>query len=67
MAKNLCWSLVLIKLQFSEPATLLKKTPTRVLSCEIYKLSKNYYFEERLCTSASKHCFKRDSNAGAFL
>ena len=66
-AKYLCWSLFLIKLQFWGPATLLKKTPTQVLSCEIYKLFKNNYFEEHLWTSASKHYLKRDSNAGAFL
>ena len=66
-SKKLCWSLFLIKLQFWGPATLLKKTPTQVLSCEIYKLFKNNYFEEHLWTSASKYCLKRDSNTGAFL
>ena len=66
-AENLCWRLFLIKLQFWGPATLLKKTPTQVLSCEIYKLFKNNYFEEHLWVSASKHYLKRDSNTGAFL
>ena len=66
-AKYLCWSLFLIKLQFWGPATLLKKTPIQVLSCEIRKLFKNNYFEEHLWTSASKHYLKRDSNTGAFL
>ena len=65
--KNLCWSLFLIKLEFWGPATLLKKTPTQVFSCEIYKLFKNNYFEEHLSTSASKHYLKRDSNSGVFL
>ena len=49
---------------FWGPATLLKKT---MLSCEIYKLFKNNYFEEHLWTSASKHYLKRDSNTDAFL
>ena len=57
-AKNLSWSLFLIKWQFWGPATLLKKTPTQVLSCEIYKLFKNNYLEEHLWTSASKHYLK---------
>ena len=61
--KNLCWSLFLIKLQLWEPATLLKKAPTQVFSCEICKLFKNNYFEEHLWTSASKHYLKRDSNS----
>ena len=53
-ANYLCWSLFLIKLQFWGPATLLKKTPTQVLSCEICKLFKNNYFEEHLWMSGSK-------------
>ena len=44
----------LIKLQFWGPATLLKKTPTQVLSCEIWKLFRNNYCEEHLWMSASK-------------
>ena len=47
------------------PATLLKTALTQVFSFEIYKLFKNNYFEEHLCTSASKHYLKRDSNSGA--
>ena len=35
IGKNLCWNLFLIKWQFWGPATLLKKTPTQVLSCEM--------------------------------
>ena len=65
--KNLCWSLFLIKLQLWEPATLLKKAPTQVLSCESCKLFKNNYFEEHLWTSASKLYLKRDSNTVVFL
>ena len=65
--KNLCWSLFLIKLQLWEPATLLKKAPTQVFSCEICKLFKNNYFEEHLWTSASKLYLKRDSNTVVFL
>ena len=37
-----------LKLQAFRPATLLKKTPTQVLSCEIWKILKNTYFEEHL-------------------
>ena len=65
--KNLYWSLFLMKLEFWGPATLLKNTPIQVLSCEIYKLFKNNFFEEHLWTPASKHYLKRDSNTGAFL
>ena len=50
-----------------EPATLLKKAPTQVFSCEICKLFKNNYFEEHLWTSASKLYLKRDSNTVVFL
>ena len=52
--KLLCWSLFFIKLQFWEPATLLKlkKTPTQVLSCETCQIFKNDYFEEHLSTAA---------------
>ena len=46
--ENLCWSLFLIKLQFWRPVTLLKKPPTQVLSCEIYKHFKSNYFQEHL-------------------
>ena len=66
-AKNLCWSFFLIKFQFWGPGTLLKKTPTQMLSCEIYKLFKSNYFEEHQWTSAFKQDLKRDSNTGAFL
>ena len=50
--KHICWSLVLIKLQFWGPTTLLKKIPTQVFSCEIYKIQKKNCFEEHLWTSA---------------
>ena len=66
-AKYLCWSFFLIKLHFWAPATLLKNTPTQVLSREIYKLFKNNYFEEHLWNATSKHYLKRDSNTATFL
>ena len=50
--KHICWSLVLIKLQFWGPTTLLKKIPTQVFSCEIYKIQNKNCFEEHLWTSA---------------
>ena len=40
--KNLCWSIFLIKLQVSNPETLLKKAPMQLFSCEyggIFKIS----------------------------
>ena len=65
--ENLCWSLFLIKLKFWGLATLLKKTPMEVLSCEICKHFKNNYFEEHLWMPASKLYLKGDSNTGVFL
>ena len=50
--KNLFWIIFLNKLEFWGPVTLLKKTQTQVFPCEIYKLFKNSYFEERLWTPA---------------
>ena len=49
--KNLCWILFLIKLQV--PATLLKKTPTQVYSCEYCEVFKKTYFEKQLRTTHS--------------
>ena len=46
-------SLFLIKLQAFRPATLLKKTPTQVLSCEYWEIFKNSFFHR---TSANG-CF----------
>ena len=46
--KQLCWSLFLIKFQALKHVTLLKKTPTQVLSCEIFEIFKNTYFQEHL-------------------
>ena len=60
--KNLCWSLFLIKLQFQGPATLLKKTSTKVLPCEICEPFKSNYFEEHLWMSTSKLYLKKESN-----
>ena len=69
--KSLCCSLFLLKLPFRGPATLLKKTPTQMLPCEICKLSEftnfqNNYLEEHLWMSASKLYLKRDSSKGFF-
>ena len=51
--KHLWWSVFLIMLQTSRPATLLKKTPAQVFSCEYCKIFKNIYFEDHLQTAAS--------------
>ena len=51
--KHLCWNLFLIKLLAFRPSNLLKKTPTRVFSCETCKIFKNAYFPEHLWTIAS--------------
>ena len=59
---NLCWSLFLIKLQFWGSTTLLKKTPTQVVSSEICN-----YFEEHLWMSTSYLSLKEDCNIGVFL
>ena len=64
---DLCWSLFLMRLQFWWSATLLKKTPAQVLSCEICEISKNNYFKEHLWTTASKLYLKRDSSTCVFL
>ena len=63
---NLCWSLSLITLQFWGPSTLLKKTPTDMISCEICELFQNNDFEEHLWMFASKLYLKRDSNISVF-
>ena len=54
-------------MQFWGPATLLKKTLTQVLSCEIYTIFKNNYFQQNLWMPTSKLYLKRDSNIGIFL
>ena len=69
--KKMCSSLFSIKVQFGGPATLLKKTLTQVLPCEIFKLLEfinfqNNYFQENLWMSASKLLLKRDSKTGVF-
>ena len=46
-------NLFLIKLQAFRPATLLKETPTQVISCEHCEIFKNTYFEKHLRTTAS--------------
>ena len=65
--KQLCWILFLIKLQFWGSATLLTKTPTQVLSCEICEIFTKNYFEEQLWTAASKLYLRKDSSTGVFL
>ena len=40
------------------PATLLKKTPTQLLSSEIFENVKNGYFEEHLRTTAPE-CLRK--------
>ena len=64
-ANHLCWSLFLIKLPFWGPATLLKKTPIQMLSCEIWKTAilKNIFLWE----TASKIFLKRDSNTDVLM
>ena len=63
--KHLCCCLFLIKSQFWGPETLLRKTPTEVLSSEIWKIFKNNFFEEHLWSTASKLYLKRDT--GVFM
>ena len=63
--KDLCWSL--FKLQFWRPVTLLKTTSTLVLSCEMWKIFKNNYFEEHLWATAFKLYLKTGTNTGVFL
>ena len=54
----------LLQSVFTQAAVLgvwsfINKTLTQVLSCEIYKLFKNNYFEEHLRASASKNYLKK--------
>ena len=51
--KHLHCSLFFKKLQAFRPATLLKETPTQVLSSEYCKVFKNTNFEEHFRTAAS--------------
>ena len=53
--KQLCYSLFLIKLQSFKPATLLKETPTQVLSCEYYEIFKNNCFYRTPTVAASEY------------
>ena len=68
MFSDLVWKKIFcsMKLNFIKE-TLLKKTLTPVLSCEICKLFKRNDFEEHLPTSASRFYLKRDSNTGFFV
>ena len=65
--KILCWNLFLINLQFWGSATLLKKTPTHLLSCETSKFFKNNYFKDICECLLINFYLKRYSNTGAFL
>ena len=56
--KHLCLSFFLIKLQTWRPVTLFRKTPTQVLSCEIFKNFWNTYLEEHLRTTAPERLKK---------
>ena len=42
--KQLRWNFFLIKLKALSPATLLKKTPTQMFSCELCVIFKNTFF-----------------------
>ena len=54
--KRLCWSLFLIKLQAWKLATLLKKTPIQMFSCEYYEVLRIVFFIEHLYnTSESEY------------
>ena len=46
--KHLRWSLFCIKQQAFRPATLMKQTPSQVVSCEYYEIFKNKFFIEHL-------------------
>ena len=50
--KDVCWSLLLIKLRDWGLQRYYKETPTQLLCCEICKIFKNTYFEDRLLTAA---------------
>ena len=43
MGKHMRWSLLLTKLQTFGPATLLRKTPTQVFSCEVCEIFKKNF------------------------
>ena len=54
-------------MQFWRPATLLKKTLTKILSCKIWEIFKNNYFEEHLWTTACKLYLKKRRQHRCFL
>ena len=47
-------------LQVVRPATLLKRPPAQMFSCEYCEISKSTYFEELLRTAASELTLERD-------
>ena len=64
--KHVCWRLF-NKVQVLGASTLLKKTPTQVLSLETSKTFKNNYLQEHLWMTSSRLYLERNSNAGFFL
>ena len=58
--KNLCWSLILVKLQAFLGMQIYqnKKSPQHRFFCEICEIFKNTYFEEQLRTTACKLLFR---------
>ena len=46
--KHMCWSFFFNAVKSWRPATFLKKTPTRVFSCEFCAIFKNTFFIEHL-------------------
>ena len=55
--KHLRCSHFLIKQRVFWPATLLKKSPTQVLSCEYFEIFKNAYFEVETLENEIYSCF----------
>ena len=51
--KQLCWSLILIKLQASGQQLYKKETPTQLFCYENYETFKNIYFKEHQQITAS--------------
>ena len=56
--KNTCNRVFFKKITDRRPVTLFKKTPTQVLSCEIFEKFMNANSEERLWTTAPKRLRK---------
>ena len=52
--KQLCWGLFFNKVEGLRPATLLKKTPIQVFSCEFCGIFKNIFFHRIPPVAASE-------------